>query len=66
MQCVAEHPLFTLQGVVPSLSCSGAFWLFRFLLPTPFTLIRVCCSPCEGRFAWTVLSFSGLFGAQVK
>lgn len=37
MQCVAKHPLFTMQGVVPSLSCSGAFWLFRFPPPTPFT-----------------------------
>lgn len=41
VQCLAEYPLFTLQGVVRSLSCSGvwknspaASWLF---LISPFT-----------------------------
>lgn len=44
VQRLAEHPLFTLQGVVPSLSCSGvwknspaASWLFLISPPAPFT-----------------------------
>lgn len=43
VQCLAEHPLFTLKGVVLSLSCCGvwktspaASWLF-LIPPAPFT-----------------------------